>query len=216
MNSFRWYSRVAVLLFCVSVLPSLAQEDARTNTLKRLADVKNCGEECMWSVAETLGKPQNKTFLLGAFQTSATSSSKLGIIYALYRIDDPEVAAFFRQLVAEKYDDGEELYYPLNYLAKRCETNALRILSGDGKGGYKGYPGCMQWAKTVDLFGKCKYRPAIPYLLNSIDAACMNIGAAAVDDLRTMYPGSPSFADSSLQQIEEYYRKRAAAESSTK
>ncbi len=216
MNSIKSQIRLAVYCCCLVALPILAQGDHRTELLKRLADVQNCGEECMWSIADTLGKPQNKTFLLSAFQGSPSNNEKLGIIYALYRIDDPEVTDFFRRLVAEKYDDGEELYYPLNYLAKRCETDALRILSGNGKGGYKGEPGCLQWAKTVELFGKCKYRPAIPYLINSIQAACMNIGVAAVDDLREIYPGSPSFKDSSLEQIEQYFRKRVAAESSAK
>jgi hypothetical protein len=40
----------------------------------------------------------------------------------------------------------------------------------------------------------------------------MNIGIAAVEDLRKMYPGSPSFKNSSLDQIEAYFRKRAATE----
>jgi len=188
----------------------------RAELLKRLSDGQECGEDCRWDIADALGKSKNKTFLLTAFQTAESSDEKLGIIYVLYRIDDPEVEAFFKKLVVEKYDDGEELYYPLNYLAKRCNADALRVLSGDGKGGYKGYPGCMQWGTTVELFGKCKYRPAIPYLVDSIQAACMNIGIAAVEDLQKMYPGSPNFKHYSLEQIEQYFRKRVAAESAAK
>jgi len=171
-----------------------------------------CGADSRWDIADVLGKRENKAFLLSEYRERRDEAQRLGIIYALYRINDPEVAAFFKRLVAERFDDGEELYYPLNYLAKRCDTNALRILSGDGHGGYKGYPGCMQWGTTVELFGKCKYRPAIPYVIDSINAACMNIGIAAVEDLRKMYRGSPDFKHYSLEGIEQYFRHRAAAE----
>lgn len=186
-------------------------DDPREESLKRLSG-KECEKECRWEVADVLGRSQNKTFLLSAFQTRKNSEEKLGIIYALYRIDDPEVEAFFKQLVAKKYNDGEDLYYPLNYLAKRCDSQALRVLSGNGKGGYKGYPGCQQWATTVELFGNCNYRPAIPYLIDSVDAACLNIGLAAIDDLKEMYPDSPDFKGYGLEQIQQYFRKRAAAE----
>jgi len=180
--------------------------------LERLANPETCGEECRWDIANVLGKRKNKAFLLSEFQKKKDGNHRLGIIYALYRINDREVAAFFKRLIADGYDDGEDLYYPLNYLAKRCDPDALRVLSGNGHGGYKGYPGCLQWGKTVELFGKCKYRPAIPYLINSIQAACMNIGIAAVEDLRKMYAGCPSFEDYSLEQIEQYFRTRATAD----
>jgi hypothetical protein len=187
-------------------------DEARTKLLDKLSNVEECGAACRWEIAVSLGKPINKTFLLAEFRKRPNEEQRLGIIYALYRIHNEEVATFFKQLVNEKYDDGEELYYPLNYLAKRCDHVALRILSGDGHGGYKGYPGCMQWGTTVELFGKCQYRPAIPYLINSVQAACMNIGIAAVEDLRKMYPGSPSFKNFSQDHIEDYFRKRAATE----
>lgn len=187
-------------------------EDHRPALLERLTDVENCGPECRWEVADTLGKPGNERFLLTAFEMAKSGGEKLGIIYALYRIDDAKVESFFKQLMVEKYDDGEELYYPLNYLAKRCNPDALRILSGDGRGGYGGYPGCMQWGTTVELFGKCKYKPAIPYLIDSVTAACLNIGYAAINDLRTMYPDSPDFKGYSLEKIQQYFQQRAAAD----
>jgi hypothetical protein len=70
----------------------------------------------------------------------------------------------------------------------------------------------MQWGTIVELFGKCNYRPAIPYLISSVNAACLNIGIAAVEDLRKIYPGSPNFKDYSPEQIEQYFRHRAAGE----
>jgi hypothetical protein len=192
--------------------PATLAADPRERLLDKLSNVAECGQDCRWKIADVLGKPKNKTFLLSEFQKSTNQEQRLGIIYALYRLKGHDVAGFFRGLVREKYDDGEELYYPLNYLAKQCDRDALRVLSGDGHGGDRGYPGCMQWGTTVEVFGKCMYRPAIPYLISSIHAACLNIGIAAVEDLRKLYPGSPSFKNYSLDQIERYFRQRATAE----
>ena len=168
-----------------------------------------CGADGEWDIADSLSKASNKAFLFSQFQARGDMEQKSGIIHALYHIDDPEVAAFFQKLVEEHYRDGEELYYPLNYLAKQCDQNALRVLSGNGKGGYKGVPACMQWATTVELFGKCQYKPAVPYLIDSLNAACLNIGGAADDSLRAIFPGSPTF-DSPMKE-QAYFRHRATA-----
>jgi hypothetical protein len=191
---------------------SVLSNKSRSELLDSLSDVERCGEPCRWDIADILGKPKNKAFLLSEFQRRKDEDQQLGIIYSLYRVNDPDIATFFKRLVGDGYDDGEDLYYPLNYLAKRCDPDALWVLSGNGKGGYTGYPGCLQWGKTVELFGKCKYRPAIPYLIASVQAACMNIGIAAVEELQMMYPGTPDLKDYSLAEIEKYFRRRAASE----
>jgi hypothetical protein len=209
-----------VLGVCLSAFAQAQQHATESASLANLSpaellqcfsELNKCGAASNWELADVLGKSSNKAFLFSEFQRSRDQQQQLGIIYALYRIDDPEVDAFFRKLVAGRFDDGEDLYYPLNYLAKRCDSAALGVLSGRGKGDYKGYPGCLQWTTTVELFGKCKYSPAIPYLIRSINAACMNIGIAAVDDLRAMFPGSPDFKNYSPEEIQHYFRSRAAA-----
>lgn len=124
------------------------------------------------------------------------------------------MVAFYKHLIAEKYDDGEYPYYPLNYLAKRCNKHALWVLRGGGEGGYKGRPYCLQWATTVELFGKCEYRPAVPMLINSLNYACMNVGAAADDSLHKLFPDSPEF--NTIKATVEYFQHRAAAESKSK
>src|SRR5262245_47807468 len=82
--------------------------------LDTLSDVERCGETCRWDIADILGKPKNKAFLLAEFQKRKDKDQQLGIIYSLYRVNDPDIAIFFKRLVSEHYDDGEELYYPLN------------------------------------------------------------------------------------------------------
>jgi hypothetical protein len=189
------------------------RQKTRSELVECFSAADNCGAQNPWEIADALGKPKNESFLLSAFPRRKNADQRLGIIHSLYRINDPEVAAFFKKLVRERFDDGEELYYPLNYLAKRCDPEALRELSGNGRVAYKGYPGCLQWATTVKLFGQCNYRPAIPFLIGSINAACMNIGIAAVESLEKMYPRSPSFDKYSIDEIQRYFERRAASES---
>lgn len=167
-----------------------------------------CGAYNMWDIADALDKPGNETFLLSQFQKRKSKEQQLGIIYSLYHIKDQRVEAFYKRLIAEKYNDGEYLYYPLNYLAKGCNKHALWVLSGGGKGGFMGRPACLQWATTVELFGKCNYRPAVPMLINSLNYACMNVGAAADDSLRKLFPGSPNF--NTIKAEEQYYRRRSS------
>jgi hypothetical protein len=68
--------------------------DHRTELLRRLSDSQNCGQDCRWEIADRLGKPANTMFLLTSFQRAKSSEEKLGIIYALYRIDDQELRLF--------------------------------------------------------------------------------------------------------------------------
>src|SRR5215469_4428590 len=179
--------------------------------LRCLTKVTNtCGAEDPWEIAEALGNQRNKRFLLSEFWKTRNEERRLGIIYSLYYINSPDVATFFRRLVRRGFDDGEELYYPLNYLAKLCDPGALNILSGGGKGGYEGYPGCLQWSVTMTLFGKCKYREAIPFLIDSLSAACMNIGDAADESLHQLFPDAPHF--NSAEKAQSYYRRKGARE----
>jgi hypothetical protein len=70
----------------------------------------------------------------------------------------------------------------------------------------------LLYADAVGLFGKCEYRPAIPYLLEySLEDACMNIVDAGEDDLQKLYPNSPK-GFNSLEAMRRYYCGRAKRE----
>lgn len=47
------------------------------------------------------------------------------------------------------------------------------------------------WAEAVGEFGRCKYYPATPELVRSINAASLNVVDAACTSLREMYPNGP-------------------------
>jgi len=52
---------------------------------------------------------------------------------------------------------------------------ALKLLNEN----YHEYGSSSEWAETVRLFGKHGYKPAIPNLIGSLDAASANLVAAA-------------------------------------
>jgi hypothetical protein len=131
-----------------------------------------------------------------------------GILQVLYHFHSDEIKDFMRQVLAEKKGDDETLYWPANYLAKQCDTDALRWLS-TRKGRSQS---CMQFTPTVALFGKCLYRPAIPYLITySLNDACLNIVEEAEIDLRAMYPHSPKEFNS-IDEMQKYFCDRAKQE----
>jgi hypothetical protein len=109
------------------------------------------------------------------------------LIFALYLSRrDPEVSKVMRRLYHDP--DEEVAYYALNYGAKGCEPEALRILSAEP---FESRADCQQWATTVALFGECKYRAATPFLVDSLRYACLNVVFAANESLRALYPEAP-------------------------
>lgn len=164
--------------------------------------------ETGWAVSSEVARRGNPDKLLVRYWTESHEGIRDGIIHVAYRYNTPEVAAFMKKVLAAGKGDEDTLYWPADYLAKRCDSDALRWLSSR-----HGRPeGCLLWAPTVARFGKCLYRPAIPYLVeNSLDDACLNIVGAAVDDLHAMYPHSPKSFDG-IGNMRKYFCDRAKQE----
>lgn len=120
----------------------------------------------------------------------------------LYHIDDRRIYDAF----ATRLDDKkvEESYYIALYLAKRGNTAALATLNKH----YFHYPvSSWQWSYTAQLFGKCRYRPAASNLVESLDAASLNLSAAACNALHEIFPDSPG-QFSGPTEARNYYIKR--------
>ena len=98
--------------------------------------------------------------------------------------------AAFMRLKSGMTSEGNH-YFALQYLADRCDPNALRELNRPAN--FKdSYPvGCMFWQDTLRDFGKCGYRSSIPHLAVSLDSACVNNIQAAETSLRHLLPKSP-------------------------
>lgn len=159
-------------------------------------------------ISDELARRGNPNALIDSYRYEQSPARRAGIEHVAYHFDTPQVLAFMRDVFARKLDDGEGLYYPANYLAKRCDPEALKLLStGQARG-----QGCLQFESTVETFGRCKYRPAIPYLVDSaIVDLCGNIAAAAANDLQALYPGSPERFDSP-EDAQTFYCKAAHKE----
>ena len=144
-------------------------------------------------ISDELARRGNPNALMDSYRYEQSPARRAGIEHVVYHFDNPQALAFMREVFLRKLDDGEGLYFPANYLAKRCDPEALKLLST----GQARTQGCIQFQSTVETFGRCKYRPAIPYLINSaLVDMCGNIADAAANDLRVLYPGGPAAFDS--------------------
>jgi hypothetical protein len=168
-------------------------------------DWKICGAEndlqSGWAVSAEIARRGDPHKLLVRYWTESDEGVRDGIIHVAYHFNTHEVTAFMKKVLASGRDDEDALYWPADYLAKRCDSDALNWLSSR-----RGRPeGCLLWAPTVTLFGKCHYRPAIPYLIRySLNDACLNIVDAGEVDLRAMYPHSPREFNS-IEDMQKYY-----------
>ncbi len=170
-------------------------------------DWKVC-ERSDWDIADELLKRDAVHELLGSYWKESRFMVRNGIEKVAYQANSGEVTAFMRSIVAEKVDDGDDDYFPVNYMAKKCFPQALQELS---TGKYRNQ-GSMQYETSVELFGKCKYRPAIPYLVGAaLHDFSFNIIEAADHSLHKLYPDSPKAFDE-LAAMQRYYCDRAHKE----
>jgi hypothetical protein len=166
------------------------------------------GQAQGWRISDELARRGKITPILARYWHEPKSAIRGGIEHFAYHFNTSETTAFMQQVFAAKQGDGEDLYWPTNYLAKRCDPEALKSLS---TGKYR-KQGCIQYQTSVALFGKCRYRPAIPYLIDStLDDFCGNITDAGLEDLRILFPHSPLNFDNP-NEMQHYFCARAKKE----
>jgi hypothetical protein len=208
---------VVVSVLCFLTMPSAAQSE-QTITLKRFSnDVlircfasHECGQD-YWAVSIELARRKPTRLLIASYRKSASALERSGILLALYQINATEVAHFMRAAIDSNKLVDEDLYYANDYLGQRCDVRALRFLSGSGTTKYFQLAACPEWSRTVSHFGRCHFRPAAPFLVNSLGSQCLDIGNAAANSLAALFPDAPKkFA--TRQALEEYFSKRVAEE----
>jgi hypothetical protein len=166
------------------------------------------GQASGWPISDELARRGHIHELLVRYWTEPKWMIRRGIEDVAYHFDTPEVTEFMRRVVAEKVYDGEDRYWPVNYLAGRCDATALHELTG---GRYRNQGG-MQYETSVKLFGKCRYRPAIPYLVETaVYDMSLNVVDAADESLRALFPGTPK-TFRSLDAMQNYYCARSKRE----
>ncbi len=117
----------------------------------------------------------------------ATTTDRIQAAWAadvLTRMRGPEADSVLRPFTKGQKDD-DRTYFALKYFASACDTDALRILNRN----YFQYPtSSLEWASIVRSFGNCKYKPAVPNLVQSVNAMMINLGYASHQALLSIYP----------------------------
>jgi len=191
-----------------SRLPSFSTKQLLTC----FADWKICGASedgsSGWPISDELARRANPHAMMARYWAEHDGLVRNGIVHVAYHYQNAEATEFMRKVLAGGEGEDDELYWAANYLAKRCDPIGLKWLSSRPQRSQA----CLQFATTVPLFGKCLYRPAIPYLIKySLHDACLNIVDAAETDLRAMYPQSPKEFNS-IEEMQRYYCTRARKE----
>jgi hypothetical protein len=155
-----------------------------------------------WDVARELVRREGREALLARF-AHASAAHRRVLVFTLYLLEPNEQVEKLMQRQSRSVDE-EVSYYALNYLAKLCDKEALRKLSAPP---YKVRAACEQWAATIALFGQCRYAPAAPFLVSSLNHACGNVVTAADASLRALYPDAPATFES-LSKEKAYFKTR--------
>ena len=204
MNTTRLYVAVAVFLCCVGAACAADDWEARIHAQKspdliewlgdwdRVPNELRDRDDAQYAICHELQARREVDFLLATLATSTNSYGRSVLVSGvLYGIDDQRIQTAFLSRLSEEED--EESYYVANYLAKRGITKALDVLNRH----YFQYPvSSVQWSVTASLFGKYKYRSAASNLVESLDAASLNLAGAACDSLQMLFPDSPRHFDS--------------------
>lgn len=156
-----------------------------------------------WDLARELARREDAAALLARHARTSGPARRV-VFFALYLAEPtPTVDALMRRL--SRSADEEVAYYALNHRAKRCDPDALQVLSAPP---YWIRAACEQWATTVALFGACRFEPGVPFLVWSLRHACLNVVDAAMESLRVLHPEAPAF--SSPAEAERWLRRRPA------
>jgi HEAT repeat protein len=142
-------------------------------------------------------------FLLTTFNTSTNVEVRRWLAMSvLGEIDDRRIYDDLTNHLTDNED--EESYYVAIYLASRGNKTALATLNRH----YFNYPvSSVEWAYAAGLLGKYRYTPATTNLVDSLNAASLNLAAAACNSLQEIFPDSPrDFKGPG--EAEAYFRKR--------
>lgn len=123
--------------------------------------------------------------LVEALRGTQDESLMAGIVEVLHETDDPEVAKVFAARHAEGV--GAASYRMTVYLARRGDRGALRLLAENH---WRWGVSSHERAYGVPVFGEQLYYAATPQLIESLDAASLNLSGAAAETLDVLYPGA--------------------------
>jgi hypothetical protein len=174
----------------VDVAPDLTRFSSE-QLVACLKDADICGtyesQVTGWPISDELARRGDPSKLLRLYWAERDSRVRDGLEHLAYHFDTPEATEFMGRVLKAHKQDTEDWYWPVNYLAKKCNQQALKFLA---TGKYRN-EGSLQYANSVAQFGKCQYRPAIPYLVTALGDPSLNIVGSAEWSLRILFPDAP-------------------------
>jgi hypothetical protein len=210
-------AHISLLLFLVSFVVVPAASQTRSQQIKTMSSRElltclevnpNCGVES-YDALDELTRRRQVSFLIRAFRNSKDGHQQELLVAALSHIRDPRVSRFMREIASEWMDEQDWLAW--QYLAERGDRKALAMLNQNcGKYGISS----DAWSDTLVLFGKYRFRPAIPCLISWVNAMNLTPADAAYKSLRILFPGSPELK--SPEEAEVYFTNRAKKEAGSR
>jgi hypothetical protein len=144
---------VLIFIFHTTSVPLTSQTSVASLdklSTERLLDCFEDRQVCGagdWDIADILDKRDILNSLMAKYWGEPNTRIRSGIEKVAYRHDSALVEHFMRKIRAYQMDDGEGLYYPTNYLAKKCDSQALKeIASGRFRS-----QGSLQYETSIQL-----------------------------------------------------------------
>jgi hypothetical protein len=134
-------------------------------------------------IGSELVKRHPREQALDVFLRSDDRAQRAWMLDALLNMDDPSVDRVLRRYKTSATDDAN--YFVNVYFARHCDTAALGNLLANYDA-YKLPP--LEKAGVALLFGGCQYKPAVPVLLDSLNAMVLNLAEQAQESLGDIYP----------------------------
>jgi hypothetical protein len=159
------------------------------------------------AICDELVARREVDFLLASLNAAKNDDVREQLVAGvLYRIDDHRIFEAFARRLSDKED--RESYYVALYLAERGDTVALATLNRH----YFQYAvTSFEWASAAGAFGKFRYIPAATNLVNSLDAASLNLSGSTCSALQEIYPDSPRHFDGPTEARNFYIKRLAEA-----
>lgn len=208
-----------VAFLCLFSRLSTAQEERplKTWTTRHLLDCLSYRQKCdqgLGEFEEELRYRRPIYTLIHEFNRAAPNgdgglyrdSIKETLYFVSQDRDDPRINSLMRR----ELDDGTWRgdYYNALYLAKRGDLKALSMLRTNC---WKYGISSAEWADALIQFGRQHYRPSIPCLIESANAASLNAADAAYESLLLFYPDAPKDLPSP-EATQDYFRNRYRSE----
>ncbi len=185
-----------ILLTAIAFAQVAGTTSLSTAELRKCLIQRSC--QTARDAAYQLARRQDFEFLLRAYKT-AEATKKAYIVEAIYGADlgheNLAVVSFMRRVAFDagsKERLSDTTWYALQFLAEKCNEQALALLRSHGGNADKGYDyhvACSDWAESLKVLGKCRYAAGREVLVNSLNSSCLDVMQAAGDSLDTLYPG---------------------------